>query len=495
MTKTNGLFNELDVDEVYDKSDRNIRDYDFALCIPVYFSTKKQENKYVFFKQVVNSVVVKKVIGFVENTMTFYECDLFGMVIRQTFRSDQNIVNVLDDFEGDEVDGVRIYSNFNPNVNIVVGSWEFIIVFGINRSRMNIKDVFKFVWGLFSIVDDKSSAINEITAFSDYGLSQDDFKDMYESNTLNKIMHHEIIEYDLRGFYTTIIGTEIELNEWFRLMTLEANARIKVSISQNDVDMNYCGIKRIQSSGRDIIRFADYYNYIVKNKVMIEDMWFQDAGSFNDGIASVQRVRDKRYIYIDLDGNPIVNVAFAYAGSFEGDYALVGRTKEPSYNIIDKSFKLISKKWFYHIFVDDVPHLGNDYNYVQVGDNNKCVNFIDKDGNLVFDKWHDEPDGDYYVKTQNGDCTLVINGMKARIFNMKTGLLNDEWFDAIHFNNTCNTYKTDDVFVVYKDNKCNVMSDTGKLKYDEWISISINKSTPELAKIQELINHKCEQLW
>ena len=95
---------------------------------------------------------------------------------------------------------------------------------------------------------------------------------------------------------------------------------------------------------------------------------------FSDGFARVQR-GNKRYNFIDKQGNILFNEWLYWVGDFQDGLARVQRANS-DWNYINKNGKIISDEWFNYV---GIPHDG----FAKVQKTNGEWNFIDKTGKLI----------------------------------------------------------------------------------------------------------------
>lgn len=470
------LLDSVDVDEVADDDFvSSVRNYDLALCVSMCFVINGKESRYDVYKRVVNSNTFRRVVDIVDYSTCFYECELIGVVHMRGFDKDTMLlVDIIENGKFDKIDGIRLYFK---EQNDCLGVEEFMVVFGIKRSTMDVREANQFVWKLFSIKEGKlkTRCIFEISAVMDFD---------NKGQTLSFGYDERLKECDVLGFYSSLVGHKIEMRELFKLLTLETNNRILAAIEMEDKDKKCVGISEyVHSYPIDVVNFVGYYNYVKNNQVMFKNIWFWNVERFSNGIGVVQRVSDYKYLYVDTNGKPVVNVAFSFADSFMGgEYATICRKKEPSYNIINKNFKLICKEWYDWLEMCEVRALGSNCNYVQVRKSDK-YNYIDSDGNEVSDEWFDSVANSF--KADEYVCIpLIKGGFKAKLFNLKLGFVSDLWFDSIlYIDSGGYREKKDEIFVVCIDDKYNIMDNNGKLKYEEW--------TDSDEHINKLLYYKC----
>ena len=79
-------------------------------------------------------------------------------------------------------------------------------------------------------------------------------------------------------------------------------------------------------------------NYIDKDGKLLSNEWFNNAHSFHDGLAKVQR-SDKQYNYIDEKGKFLSNEWFNYLDDFRDGFARLQKANCECCKI-DKSGKL-----------------------------------------------------------------------------------------------------------------------------------------------------------
>lgn len=493
MKEQNSLLTEIELDDVLDDSgidENDVRNYDFMLCVHIACSTKGSEERFDFYKRIIGSREFADIVNIVDWTTSFYEYKFFGLLESSNFSSYvNNVIDMLETFHQFEVSGVKIYTNFGDFVRQYVGSHELLAVFGIKREQVSIRSAVSFVWKIFNTFGKNFSfQVNYMTAFSEYDLSRDEFNKMYSNNTLFLIKTEAISENNLRGFYEAVIGRHIEMNEWFHLLTMEMNARLAI---QDAKTKNALGFDYIEDNAekRDVVYFGGYHNYVKDNSVLLPNIWFLKASGFYDGIAVVRRPTDGKYVYIDVDGKPIFKAAFVEATAFTGDYAIIKREKQPSYNIITKSFKLLSNEWYDLISQSDVYNLGFHASYalvLKIINGNKRWNYIGIDGKLVSDEWFDRAE-EGVSSTPDGMFMMVEKNRKVRIFNMENGYLSDVWFNSVWFNEDCKRHDRDDFFVVYNDKEeYDVLDRHGNFVYG-WCKN--NK------KIDDLLYYKCIQVY
>ena len=132
---------------------------------------------------------------------------------------------------------------------------------------------------------------------------------------------------------------------------------------------------------------------------------------------------------------------------FSEGYAKVRLNKK--WNFINKNGELLSDKWY-----DGVYSFNDDYAKVEL--NNK-MNFINKNGELLSDKWYDEIYSFYY-----GYAKVELNN-KMNFIDTEIELVSDEWFDEVYdFDECCG-------MVYLKDKGFNFINTEGKLiSEDKW---------------------------
>ena len=69
---------------------------------------------------------------------------------------------------------------------------------------------------------------------------------------------------------------------------------------------------------------------------------------FSDGFARVKRV-DRKYNFIDKNGNYLFAKWFYFLGNFKEDFAIVQRANG-EWNFINKDGNYLSNEWFYNVF-------------------------------------------------------------------------------------------------------------------------------------------------
>ena len=138
------------------------------------------------------------------------------------------------------------------------------------------------------------------------------------------------------------------------------------------------------------VPYEDIFDYVTKSK---------------DGYAQVKL--NKRWNFINTNGELISDQWFDYVDDFKGGYAPVWLNNKVNY--INSNRNLISDQWY-----DDVGRFNDGYASVRLGGK---YNFINTNGELISNQWYD------YVYDFKGGYAQVKLGGKKYKFNPEDGKL------------------------------------------------------------------------
>ena len=172
---------------------------------------------------------------------------------------------------------------------------------------------------------------------------------------------------------------------------------------------------------------------------------FDNIIELNNGLFKIRL--DRKFNFIDTEGNLLSNEWFDYVGRFNDGFAVVGLNNK--YNFIDTEGNLLSDQWF-----DDLSRFKDGFAMVKL---NGKWNFIDTNGNILSDQWFTYV-GDFY----NGVVIVNLNN-KYNFIDTEGNLLSKQWFDdADNFN--------DGFAVVGLNNKYNFIDTEGNLLSPQWFN-------------------------
>ena len=199
-----------------------------------------------------------------------------------------------------------------------------------------------------------------------------------------------------------------------------------------------------------LIDFKGKYNYKTDDKNPLCDEWFLKANEFSEGFAVV-KYSDGKYGYIDINGEPLLGkVRFDDASDFFNGYGriVIGNGKQTKYNYIDKTGKLLSKKWYDCVF----PFYEGRGIVIQ----NDKYGFIDTEGNLI-GGWYNE--ASRYV---DGIACVRIGDRFTYIDKNGNPIKKDLWFsEASAFTNGRALVKQISGLYNFIDCKGNLLSNEG----------------------------------
>ena len=207
------------------------------------------------------------------------------------------------------------------------------------------------------------------------------------------------------------------------------------------------------------VRLEDKYNFIdTGNKILRDDLWFDEARSFSEGFASVY-VKNRGWTFIKPDGNFLRDdLWFDDVSDFKEGFAWVKLNGKPYYidkigklydqykNLIENRRRTVSQRlnevWrpnnnTFFRRVSNRPNgdyvqrlfgnTGNFYEGFAAVKRGKKENFIDTDGNILRDDlWFDS------VGTFRNGWACVRLDSRWNLINTDGKLLRDDmWFDTI----------------------------------------------------------------
>lgn len=181
-----------------------------------------------------------------------------------------------------------------------------------------------------------------------------------------------------------------------------------------DIFYDFC----VFEDGCALVSLDDKYNYINEyNKLLSPNQWFDDAMEFDNGFGQVEI--GSRWNYINTDGILISDIWFKYAYSFDNGVAKVGLDSD-CWNFINTEGQLLSKdEWF-----DDV----GDFNEgsVRVYNNHK-VNILKKNGQLISGRWFDD------ISARNNNSIYIVElNNRENLMKSDGSLVSEFWFDALY---------------------------------------------------------------
>ena len=147
------------------------------------------------------------------------------------------------------------------------------------------------------------------------------------------------------------------------------------------------------------VPYEDIFDYVTKSK---------------DGYAQVKL--NKRWNFINTNGELISDQWFDYVDDFKGGYAPVWLNDKVNY--INSNRNLISDQWY-----DDVGRFNDGYAPVWLNDK---VNYINTNGELISNQWFD------YVDDFKGGYASVRLGGKYNFINTNGELISNQWYDYVY---------------------------------------------------------------
>ena len=93
---------------------------------------------------------------------------------------------------------------------------------------------------------------------------------------------------------------------------------------------------------------TDTFNEVIKTTEWWKSENVLNLLYFSDGFARVKRV-DRKYNFIDKNGNYLFAKWFYFLGNFKEDFAIVQRANG-EWNFINKDGNYLSNEWFYNVF-------------------------------------------------------------------------------------------------------------------------------------------------
>ena len=170
------------------------------------------------------------------------------------------------------------------------------------------------------------------------------------------------------GFDTELAATEITILE-----EITFNELINTPEwwkNDNVLDLLYWsdGFARVRRSDRK-------YNYIDKQGELLSEQWFNWVGIFHKGFARVRR-SDNLYNFITKQGKILSEKWFECVGEFYEGFAIVQKITNSLYNFIDTKGRILSGKWF-----SDAHSFKDGFAKVKRTNGEQCK--IDKQGKIL----------------------------------------------------------------------------------------------------------------
>lgn len=310
---------------------------------------------------------------------------------------------------------------------------------------------------------------------------------LYNKDILNKSSKYKIIissKYNFIDEFDNLISKKwydyAELfqegyaivcqNKQYNLIDVNGNIVLKKWISYEIVDIHNGYIMIRDCIGVSDVGYPDNakiaiwnYNFIDMQGNLINDEWFNDDVKFKNGFGVILENK-KRYI-INEKGQKISDIGFDHIGYSKGDYIKV--KKNNKWNLIDRNGNLICQKWL-------------DYEYIEYFDGFILVNenptyHLDLDKYSLISVDGDKVTNESYRKIYNfkDGYAIVRKEDKYNFIDKEGQIISDTWYDEVlNFN--------DGIAVVRLNNLFNYIDTNGNLLNNEWFNVDFKTGITEI---------------
>lgn len=226
-----------------------------------------------------------------------------------------------------------------------------------------------------------------------------------------------------------------------------------------------------------IVVLSERYNiYDPKTNDFILNQWYDSIIAYSDSNVMIVILND-RYNVIDLNGRLLLDEWYNYIDDFNEGFAVVIKTENDGdiYNYITEDGRFLSEEWFVY-----AKEFSNGRGIVTMV--NRKMNFIDQDGDFVF-----ENGVDGLTDITNGYSVITYNGRK-NLVDVNGQFVSEKWFDYVYPMHFSGYAKVVIRPSQYK-NKYNLLSVDGDLALEEYVDeITTTASTnPNLFTIKDNI--------
>lgn len=254
--------------------------------------------------------------------------------------------------------------------------------------------------------------------------------------------------------------------------TFKPNTRFKERVDR---------VKRMLSSGGysidDIFdryqRYNDKWIVVLNERYNVYDpetndfvlnQWYDQI--ITDGRSKVMIViLNDVYNVIDLNGRLLLDKWYDYIADFSEGFAVVMKTENSrdTYNYVSEDGTFLSEEWF--LYAKD---FSNDRGIVTMV--NQKMNFIDRDGDFVF-----ENGVDGLTDITNG-YSIITHNRKRNLVDVNGQLVSKKWFNVVFFMQECGYAKVC-MAVGEHEYKYNLLSKDGEIALNEYVDEITSPST------------------